>query len=150
MSASHSVLILNGPNLNLLGQREPSIYGAASLADIEAACVEKAKALGLTAQCLQSNHEGALVEAIQTALNDHAAIIINAGAYTHTSIAIHDALRAVDVPVIEVHLSNPHARESFRHQSYIAPVATGTICGLGSHGYLLALDAVASLLDKGE
>ena len=134
----------------MLGQREPSIYGAATLADIEAACIDKAKAFGLTVTFKQSNHEGVLVDDIQSVTGNHAAIIINAGAYTHTSVAIHDALRSVSVPVIEVHLSNPHARESFRHHSYIAPVATGTICGLGQQGYLLALDAVATLLNKGE
>ena len=150
VSAHQSVLILNGPNLNMLGQREPSIYGTATLADIEAACHEQATSLGLSVTFKQSNHEGALVDDIQSVPGKHAAIIINAGAYTHTSVAIHDALRSVNVPVIEVHLSNPHARESFRHHSYIASVATGTICGLGQQGYLLALDAVATLLNKGE
>ncbi|MEO0394076.1 MAG: type II 3-dehydroquinate dehydratase [Pseudomonadota bacterium] len=148
MSAAHSVLILTGPNLNLLGQREPSIYGTATLADIEAGCHERATRYGLSMTFKQSNHEGELVEMIQQAINTHDAIIINGGAYTHTSVAIHDALRMVGVPILEVHLSNPHQREEFRHQSFITPVATGLICGLGQDSYLLAIDAVASLLNK--
>ena len=150
MTASRSVLILNGPNLNLLGTREPSIYGTATLSDIEAACHSRGLEHGFSVDFRQSNHEGELIEAIHSALGQHVAVIINAGAYTHTSVAIHDALRMVDVPIMEVHLSNPHQRESFRHQSFIAPVATGLICGLGQQSYLLAIDAVASLLDKGE
>lgn len=141
---SASVLILNGPNLNLLGTREPDIYGAETLADIEGACVAHGKALGLTIDFRQSNNEGEMVEIIQAARQSCEAIIINAGAYTHTSVAILDALLAVGLPVMEVHLSNIYQRDEFRHHSYISKAATGVICGLGSQGYLLALDAVAA------
>jgi 3-dehydroquinate dehydratase-2 len=137
------VLVLNGPNLNMLGIREPATYGSQTLADIEAMCVSEGKSLGLEVSCKQSNHEGELVTWIQQALGTFEAIIINPGAYSHTSIAIHDALRAVALPVIEVHLSNIHAREAFRHHSYVSPVATGVICGLGATGYKLALSALA-------
>lgn len=137
------VLVLNGPNLNMLGIREPATYGSQTLADIEAMCVAEGKLLGLEVSCKQSNHEGELVTWIQQALGTVDAIIINPGAYSHTSIAIHDALRAVALPVIEVHLSNIHAREAFRHHSYVSPVATGVICGLGATGYKLALSALA-------
>lgn len=140
---TRSILILNGPNLNLLGSREPEVYGATTLAEIEAACRDRAEAAGLSADCVQSNHEGELVEAIHGASGKHAAIIINAGAYTHTSVAIADALRAVALPVYEVHLSNVHAREEFRHHSYIAPLAAAVISGLGPRGYLAAIDAIA-------
>ena len=140
------VLVLNGPNLNMLGSRQPEIYGRETLADIEAACKAEAKRLGLLAECAQSNHEGALVERIQAARSGNSAIVINAGAYTHTSVALLDALNAAEKPVIEVHLSNIYRREAFRHHSYISPAATGVICGLGSQGYLLALQALARLL----
>ncbi len=140
---AHRVLVLNGPNLNMLGVREPATYGSQTLADIEAMCVAEGQALGLEVSCKQSNHEGELVTWIQQALGTVDAIIINPGAYSHTSIAIHDALRAVALPVIEVHLSNIHAREAFRHHSYVSPVATGVICGLGATGYKLALSALA-------
>ena len=140
---SRSVLILNGPNLNLLGSREPEIYGTMTLAEMEAACRDHAAGAGLQAECFQSNHEGELVDAIHGAIGKHAAIIINAGAYSHTSIAIPDALRGSDLPVYEVHLSNVHAREEFRHHSYISEVASAVICGLGLRGYLAAIDAVA-------
>lgn len=143
-----SVLILNGPNLNMLGVREPSVYGSESLADIEAACQESAEALGLEIDFRQSNLEGELVTWIQQARTEHDGIIINGGAYTHTSIAILDALLAVDLPVIEVHLSNIFRRESFRHHSYVSTAARGVICGLGAHGYLLALDAMARIIEQ--
>ena len=144
---SHSILILNGPNLNLLGTREPGLYGAATLADIERTCHEKAKTLKLSCTWLQSNTEGDLIEWIQQAPKTHKAIIINAGAYTHTSVAIRDALLAAALPVIEVHISNIFKREAFRHHSYISDVATGLICGLGTQGYALALEAVGTLLE---
>lgn len=137
-----SLLILNGPNLNLLGTREPDIYGADTLADVEADCHAHGKTKGISVACLQSNHEGALVDAIHAAKGTHAGIILNAGAYTHTSIALHDAIAGTQVPTIELHLSNVHAREEFRHHSYIAPVAVGVICGFGAAGYTLAMDAM--------
>jgi 3-dehydroquinate dehydratase-2 len=138
-----SILVLNGPNLNLLGSRQPEIYGRESLADIEAACRSHALALGLAVDFLQSNHEGELVDRIQQSRGAKAGIIINPGAYSHTSIALLDALLAVEVPVVEVHLSNIHQREPFRRQSYVSKAAKGVICGFGSLGYLLALDAMA-------
>lgn len=141
-----TALVLNGPNLNMLGRREPAIYGAETLADIEARCRGRGKALGLDVDFRQTNNEGDLVTWIQDARGSAAGIIINAGAYTHTSIALHDALRAADLPVIEVHLSNIYKRESFRHTSHISPVAHGTICGFGSHGYELALEALTEIL----
>lgn len=138
------VLVLNGPNLNLLGQREPGIYGSATLDDISAALTDRGEALGLTVESRQSNHEGALVDWLHEAQSREAkAVILNAGAYTHTSVALLDAIRAITVPVIEVHLSNPHARETFRHTSWIAPAAKGTIAGFGADSYLLALEAAA-------
>lgn len=140
------VLVLNGPNLNLLGQREPGIYGSATLDDISAALTDRGEALGLTVESRQSNHEGALVDWLHEAQSREAkAVILNAGAYTHTSVALLDAIRAIAVPVIEVHLSNPHARETFRHTSWIAPAAKGTIAGFGADSYLLALEAAARL-----
>lgn len=138
-----TVLILNGPNLNLLGRREPAVYGRQTLDDIAAACRARGQALGVRVDFRQTNHEGELVEWIQQAHADVRGIVINAAAYTHTSVAIPDALRAVGLPVIEVHLSNVHARESFRHHSFISPIATGVIVGLGAEGYLLALEALA-------
>jgi len=144
---SRTVLVLNGPNLNLLGQREPEIYGRGSLDDIRVATESRARALGLAADFRQSNDEGELVSAIQTARASAAGIIINAAAYTHTSVAILDALLASDLPVIEVHLSNIFRREEFRHHSYVSRAATGVICGFGAHGYELAMDAMAKLLD---
>ncbi|MCW5747163.1 MAG: type II 3-dehydroquinate dehydratase [Alphaproteobacteria bacterium] len=140
------VLVLNGPNLNMLGKRQPEIYGRETLADVEAACRAEAGRLGLAVEFFQSNHEGALVDRIQQARDTNAAIVINAGAFTHTSIAILDALNAAELPVIEVHLSNIHRREAFRHHSYVSQVAIGMIAGLGSQGYLFALQAVARLL----
>ncbi len=149
MARSPRVLILNGPNLNLLGTREPEIYGATTLADIEASCQERAGELGLEVDCRQSNSEGQLVDWIQESRERHEAIIINPGAYSHTSIAILDALQAAGLPVIEVHLSNIHQREAFRHWSYVSQAATGVICGFGADGYGLALDAAARLLNAG-
>lgn len=142
----HSVLIVNGPNLNLLGTREPDIYGSTTLADIEAACRRRAASLGLTVDFFQSNSEGALIDRIQAARGRHDAILVNAGAYTHTSIALLDALAAVALPVVEVHLSNIFAREPFRHRSFVSRVADGVVAGLGAYGYELALDAVAHAL----
>ncbi|MFW8636352.1 type II 3-dehydroquinate dehydratase [Cribrihabitans pelagius] len=141
-----SILVLNGPNLNLLGTRQPKVYGTETLAMVEDSCAAHAGKLGLQAVCIQSNHEGVLIDAIHAAKGVHDGIILNAGAYTHTSIALMDALISVEIPAVEVHLSNIHARESFRHQSYIAKAALGQICGFGSRGYLLALDALAAHL----
>ncbi len=141
---THSILILNGPNLNLLGTRQPEVYGPTTLADIEALCHEKAKALGIEIVFAQSNHEGALVDMLHAARGVHAGIILNAGAYTHTSVALMDAISSIMLPVVELHLSNIHAREAFRHKSYIAPVAVGQICGFGAAGYPLAIDALVS------
>ena len=140
------VLVLNGPNLNMLGTREPQTYGSQTLADIERMATEEGKALGLEVTCRQSNIEGELVTFIQQALGAYDAIVINPGAYSHTSIAIHDAFRAVSLPVVEVHLSNIYTREPFRHHSYVSPVALGVICGLGATGYKLALRALAEKL----
>lgn len=139
-----SVLILNGPNLNRLGLREPGIYGSATLADVEALCADTAKAHGLEAAFLQSNHEGALIDAIHAADTEHAGVVLNAGGFTHTSVALRDAIGAVSVPVVEVHISNIHAREEFRHKSLISPVVIGQIAGLGIQGYALAVEALAS------
>lgn len=141
-----TVFILNGPNLNLLGTREPEIYGSATLSDIEDACAEKAAALGMEIVFRQSNHEGELVDWIQEARGEAAAIIINAAAYTHTSIALLDALSTFEGPIIEVHLSNIYKREAFRHTSHISKVATGVICGLGADGYLHALGQISRWL----
>jgi 3-dehydroquinate dehydratase-2 len=146
MSGSPVVLLLNGPNLNLLGRREPEVYGHASLDDHVAAARKAAGEHGLEVEHLQSNHEGELVDAIHGARGRCAAIVINPGAFTHYAWAIHDALATFDGPVIEVHLSNPVSREPWRHTSVVAPVATGTIAGLGGQGYVLAIEAIASLL----
>ncbi len=136
-----TIYIVNGPNLNLLGTREPEIYGSTTLADIEAACADKCRANGLALDFFQSNIEGEMVERVQQAGQNGQAIIINAAAYTHTSVALYDALKTLCIPVIEVHISQPAARESFRHKSYIAPVATGSISGFGTESYLLAIEA---------
>mgnify|MGYP006278893853 CR=1 FL=1 len=144
------VLVLNGPNLNLLGTREPEIYGAETLADIEARARARAGELGLALDFRQTNHEGVLVDWIQEARGQAAAIVLNAGAYTHTSVAILDALKAYDGLVIELHLSNPHRREAFRHLSYVSMAADGVIAGLGPLGYEIALEAVARRLDRRE
>jgi 3-dehydroquinate dehydratase II len=140
------IYILNGPNLNLLGQRQPDIYGKQTLDDVAEACGALAEDLGLTIRFHQSNHEGVLVDWVQEARLQGAGIIINAGALTHTSIAILDALHAFDGPVMEVHISNVHAREAFRHHSYISVRADGVIVGCGTEGYLLALRRIASVL----
>jgi 3-dehydroquinate dehydratase-2 len=140
------VLVLNGPNLNLLGIREPATYGADTLADIEKLCAAEAKSHALTLDFRQSNHEGELVTWIQQARGTADGVVINPAAYSHTSVAIHDALRMLDVPIIEVHLSNIHAREAFRHHSFVSAVATGVICGLGPQGYRLAIIALAAKL----
>ena len=146
MATLPTVFVLNGPNLNLLGTREPEIYGADTLDDIAGRLEDQAQTLGLAIDMRQSNHEGHLIDWLHEANQTGAkAVILNAGAYTHTSIALRDAIKGVAVPVIEVHLSNPHARESFRHVSHIAPVARGTIAGFGAEGYALALDAAARL-----
>lgn len=142
------IYILNGPNLNLLGQRQPEIYGSATLDDVASACSELADDLHLSIRSMQSNHEGQLVDWIQEARAQGAGIIINPGAYTHTSVAILDALNAFDGPVIEVHISNIHKREAFRHHSYVSLRADGVIAGCGTDGYLLALRRMANLLTK--
>ena len=148
VAANPTVLILNGPNLNVLGLREPEIYGHETLSDIEDRCLDCAAGLGLAVDFRQSNHEGQLVDWIQEARQSADGIVLNAGAYSHTSLAILDALNAAALPVVEVHLSNIFRREEFRHQSYISRVATGVICGLGAQGYLLAIDAMAELARK--
>ncbi len=142
---SPKIMVLNGPNLNLLGRREPAVYGTATLADIEVACRRATEKAGHALDFRQSNNEGDLVGWIQEAMTGVAAVVINAGAYSHTSVAIHDALRLLDVPVIEVHLSNVYQRETFRHHSYISPVARGVICGFGIDSYVLAIEAAARL-----
>ena len=139
------VLVLNGPNLNLLGTREPEIYGADTLDDIAGKLDDRARTLGLRIDLRQSNHEGHLIDWLHEAQARGAkAVILNPGGLTHSSVALHDAVKGITTPVIEVHLSNPHAREPFRHKSYISPVARGTIAGFGAAGYMLALDAVAA------
>jgi 3-dehydroquinate dehydratase II len=143
-----TIFILNGPNLNLLGTREPEIYGHDTLASVEAACAAKAKALGFKIEFRQTNIEGELVNHIHEARGAAQGIVINAGAYTHTSVALHDAIKAVGLPTIEVHLSNVYKRESFRHHSFISPVAHGVICGFGPTSYELALEGLSSILKK--
>ena len=142
-----NILILNGPNLNLLGKREPEVYGADTLADINLWLVEKANELGVTLKCLQSNHEGDLIDYIQQAVEWADGIVLNPGGYTHTSVALRDAVAAIPLPVVEVHLSNVYARESFRHTSLLSPVCVGKITGFGKMSYLLGLLA---LLDEGD
>jgi len=143
----HSILILNGPNLNLLGTRQPEVYGRETLAMIQEKCVNHAADRGVSVEFMQSNHEGVLLDAIHSAKGTHSGIILNAGAYTHTSIALMDALYSVEIPSIEVHLSNIHAREEFRQVSYISRAVLGQICGFGSHGYILAIDALLAHFD---
>ena len=146
MAQAPRVLILNGPNLNLIGTREPEIYGSATLDQIEAECRARAADRGLAVECRQSNSEGELVDWIQQARGNFDALVLNPGAYTHTSIAILDALLAVGLPVVEVHLSNIHRREDFRGRSYVSRAALGTIAGFGKSGYVMALDALAERL----
>jgi 3-dehydroquinate dehydratase-2 len=143
-----TVYVLNGPNLNLLGVRDPAVYGLDTLADIEARCVARAADLDLAIEFRQSNHEGQLVDWIQEARESADGIVLNAGALTHTSVAILDALLASELPVVEVHLSNIFRRERFRHYSYVSLAASGVICGLGAQGYELALDAIANLIES--
>jgi 3-dehydroquinate dehydratase-2 len=140
------IFVINGPNLNLLGTREPEVYGADTLEDIEALCTDAAQALEHTITFLQSNIEGEIVDFIQQAGREGAGIVINPAAYTHTSVAIHDALKAVDVPSVEIHLSQPAKRESFRHRSYVAEAVHGTISGFGADSYVLGLQALSNLL----
>jgi 3-dehydroquinate dehydratase II len=141
-----SVLVLHGPNLNLLGLREPDIYGAVTLTDIDRELVALGLTLQVEVQCIQSNHEGALVDAIHAARGRHQGILINAGAYTHASVAIRDAIAGVEIPTVEVHLSNIYKREEFRHHSYLAPIVVGQISGFGADSYYLGLQALASIL----
>ena len=143
---THSILILNGPNLNLLGTRQPEVYGPTTLADIQNLCTDKADALGLGLAFVQTNHEGEMIDLLHAARGTHAGVILNAGAYTHTSIALMDAISSIMLPVIELHLSNIHAREEFRQTSYISKVCVGQICGFGAAGYPLAMQAMADYL----
>ncbi|MEZ4887770.1 MAG: type II 3-dehydroquinate dehydratase [Chitinophagales bacterium] len=146
---NQSILILHGPNLNLLGKREPHIYGYETLEDVNRQCMELGKELGIEVVCEQANGEGTLIDLIHDARTSKDAIIINPGGYTHTSVALRDALAASDLPVFEVHISNVHKREAFRHFSYVSGIAVGVICGLGTMGYTLALRAaVAHLVSK--
>jgi 3-dehydroquinate dehydratase II len=138
------VLLLHGPNLNLLGRREPGVYGTTTLADVDARCRDLAAELGLEVDARQSNHEGVLIDAVQEAMTDFAAVVINPGGFTHTSVALRDALATLPVPVVEVHISNVHAREDFRHHSFVSPVASAVIAGAGVLGYELALRYCAS------
>ncbi|MBK0422588.1 type II 3-dehydroquinate dehydratase [Leucobacter sp. CSA2] len=140
------ILLVNGPNLNLLGTREPEIYGSETLADVEALAERTAAGFGLEVRAVQSNHEGALIDAIQAAREDCAGIVINPGAFTHTSIALRDAIAGVELPTVEVHISNVHAREEFRHRSFISGVAAGVIVGCGVQGYEFAVRRLAALI----
>jgi 3-dehydroquinate dehydratase-2 len=148
MARAPKILVVNGPNLNMLGVREPAVYGRDRLTDIEKLCRKAARQLGLAIDFRQSNHEGEIVGWLQEARGSCAGIVINAGAYTHTSVALLDALNAAELPVVEVHLSNIYKRESFRHRSYISPAAIGVIAGLGTQAYLLALQALARHLAR--
>jgi len=143
-----TILVLNGPNLNLLGTREPDVYGTQTLADIEGACRERADALGVGIVFRQTNHEGELVDWIQQARGQADAIVINPAALTHTSVAVFDALTAVGLPAVEVHLSNIFKREPWRHHSYVSPAAVGVVCGLGGTGYVLAIEALARIINE--
>ncbi|CDZ27758.1 type II 3-dehydroquinate dehydratase [Neorhizobium galegae] len=142
---SKTIFVLNGPNLNMLGKREPGIYGAATLKDVEKECIAAGRELGFDVDFRQSNHEGVLIDWMHEANEKAVGVAINAGAYTHTSIALHDAIKAISVPVIELHISNVHAREEFRHHSMIAPAVKGVICGFGTASYILALHALKTI-----
>ena len=146
MTDQKKIMVVHGPNLNMLGKREPGVYGTATLADINGMLERRAAELGLVVEAFQSNHEGELVDKIQEAVNTCNGMIINPAAYTHTSVAIKDALLLLDVPVVEVHISNVYKREPFRHVSMVSDVVTGKIVGLGVHGYKLALDALAEMV----
>ena len=148
-----TALVLNGPNLNLLGTREPAIYGHETLADVEKICIDEGARLGIAVECRQSNHEGELIDWIHEAGRECAAgrmigVVFNAGAYTHTSVALHDAVKGANVPLIELHLSNIHAREPFRHQSWLSPVAKGIVMGFGAQGYALAIAGLKLFAEK--
>src|SRR6266705_2845689 len=154
MAKPPTIYVLNGPNLNLLGTREPEIYGSDTLADVEKLCRDEGARLGLAVECKQSNHEGQLIDWIHEAGREYAAgrmigVVLNAGAYTHTSVALHDAIKGVNVPVIELHISNVHAREPFRHHSWLSPAASGIIVGFGVQGYALAIGGLQLLAEKG-
>jgi 3-dehydroquinate dehydratase-2 len=146
ISMSKPIFVLNGPNLNMLGKREPGIYGGKTLADVEQECAAVAAELGLTVEFRQSNHEGVLIDWMHEAGERASGVAINAGAFTHTSIALHDAIKAISVPVVELHISNVHAREEFRHHSMIAPACKGIICGFGTQSYVLALHALKTTI----
>ena len=148
MSTS-SLLVMNGPNLNLLGTRGPETYGTATLADVERLAAETAERFGMEVECRQSNHEGQLIDWIHEARGRHAGIVLNPGAYSHTSIAIRDAISSVELPVVEVHLTNIHAREEFRHHSYVSGVAVAVLCGTGVQGYAYAVEHLARLAGEG-
>lgn len=141
-----TIFVLNGPNLNLLGSREPGHYGETTLADIESMARQTAQEFGYSVDFRQSNHEGVLVDWVQEAGTAAYGLVINPAAYTHTSVALHDAIRALAIPVVEIHLSNVHAREAFRAHSYVSPVADGVICGFGAHSYTLGIRALVSRL----
>jgi 3-dehydroquinate dehydratase-2 len=146
---TRTVLVLNGPNLNLLGRRDPAVYGTATLADVEQLCAEEASRVGLVVECRQSNHEGQLIDWVHEAFERGAAVVANFGGYTHTSVALMDALAVVEAPVVEVHISDIHAREEFRHHSYVALVADASVVGEGVAGYAHALQKVADLWQSG-
>ena len=142
---SNIIIVINGPNLNMLGKREPGIYGGKTLKDIENDCLQAGADLGFEVEFRQSNHEGVLVDWLQEAGERAAGVVINPGAYSHTSIALHDAIRAISTPVVEVHISNIHAREEFRHKSMVSPAAKGMVCGFGPYGYIMALHALKNI-----
>ena len=139
------IIVINGPNLNMLGKREPGIYGGKTLKDIENDCLQAGADLGFAVEFRQSNHEGVLVDWLHEAGERAAGVVINPGAYSHTSIALHDAIRAISTPVVEVHISNIHAREEFRHKSMVSPAAKGMVCGFGPYGYVMALHALKNI-----
>ena len=142
---SNIIIVINGPNLNMLGKREPGIYGGKTLKDIENDCLQAGADLGFAVEFRQSNHEGVLVDWLHEAGERAAGVVINPGAYSHTSIALHDAIRAISTPVVEVHISNIHAREEFRHKSMVSPAAKGMVCGYGPYGYVMALHALKNI-----